>query len=260
MTALAARAERLRALHVPGEPLVLVNVWDVASARTVAELPGCHAVATASWSIAAAHGFADGEEIPLELMLAAVERIAAAIGELPLTADLESGFGSGPADVAETVARAIDAGAVGANLEDGQRSPDGHAAVVAAVRERADRERVPFVINARSDEYLLGERRLERAIESGRLYADAGADCIFVPGIAELGEIERLVDALELPVNVFGSPATPSLAELAAAGVGRVSFGPGPLGVASAALAGAARELLAGGDYPPELGHRPPAG
>jgi 2-methylisocitrate lyase-like PEP mutase family enzyme len=158
------------------------------------------------------------------------------------------------------VARAIGAGAVGANLEDGQRTPEEHAAVVAAVRERAGREGVPFVINARSDEYLLGERRLERAIESGRLYAVAGADCIFVPGIAELGEIERLVDALELPVNVLGSPATPSLAELAAAGVGRVSFGPGPLGVASAALAGAARELLAGGDYPPELGHRPPAG
>jgi 2-methylisocitrate lyase-like PEP mutase family enzyme len=260
MAAPAERAQRLRELHVPGEPLVLVNVWDVASARTVAELPGCRAVASASWSIAAAHGFADGEQIPLELMLGAVERIAAAIGELPLTADLESGFGSSPAEVAETVARAIDAGAVGANLEDGPRSPEEHAAVVAAVRERAEREAVPFVINARSDEYLLGGRRLERAIESGRLYADAGADCIFVPGIAELGEIERLVAALELPVNVLAFPAAPSLAELAQAGVGRVSFGPGPLGVASAALAEAARGLLVGGDYPPELGHRPPAG
>jgi len=255
----AERAQRLRELHVPGDPLVLVNVWDVASARTVAGVPGCQALASASWSIAAAHGFADGEQIPLELMLAAIERIAAAV-ELPLSADLESGFGSGPAEVAETVARAIAAGAVGANLEDGPRSPADHAAVVAAVRERAGREGVPFVINARSDEYLLGERRLQRAIESGRRYADAGADCIFVPGITDLAEIERLVDALELPVNVLGSPATPSLGELAAAGVGRVSFGPGPLGVASAALAQAAGELLDGGEYPQELGHRPPAG
>jgi 2-methylisocitrate lyase-like PEP mutase family enzyme len=258
-TELSARAAELRALHVPGDPLVLVNVWDVASARTVASVPDCRAIATASWSIAAAHGYADGERIPLQLMLAAVERIAAAV-ELPVTADLESGFGEWPEQVAETVAGVIEAGAVGANLEDRLRPVAEHVAVVAAVRRRAEREGVPFVINARSDEYLLGERRLETAIESGRAYAEAGADCVFVPGIRELDEIERLVRELDVPVNVLAAPGLPSLAELAAVGVARVSFGPGPLGVASAALAAAAERLLARGDYPAELGHRPPAG
>ena len=259
MADLAARAAELRALHIPGDPLVLVNVWDVASARTVAGAPGCRAIATASWGIAAAHGYADGERIPFELMRAAVERIAAAV-ELPVTADLESGYGETPQQVAETVARAIAAGAAGANLEDRMKPAAEHAAVVAAVRARAEGEGVPFVINARSDEYLLGERRPEHALEHGRAYLDAGADCIFVPGISELGEIEQLAGELDAPVNVLAAPGLPSLTELAAAGVARVSVGPGGLGVASAALAAAAERLLARGDYPPELGHRPPAG
>jgi 2-methylisocitrate lyase-like PEP mutase family enzyme len=259
MADLAAKAAELRALHIPGDPLVLVNVWDVASARTVAGAPGCRAIATASWSIAAAHGYKDGEQIPVELMLAAVERIAAAV-EQPVTADLESGYGETPEQVAETVARAIAAGAVGANLEDRLRPAGEHAAVVKSVRGRAEREGVHFVINARSDEYLLGERKLDAALESGRAYLDAGADCIFVPGIYKLDEIERLTGELAAPVNVLAAPGVPSLLELAAAGVARVSFGPGPLGVASAALAAAAERLLARGDYPPELGHRPPAG
>ena len=259
MTDLAAKAAELRALHVPGDPLVLVNVWDVASARTVAGAPGCRAIATASWAIAAAHGYADGQRIPVELMLASVERITAAV-EQPVTADLESGYGETPEQVAETVARAIAAGAVGANLEDRLRPSAEHAAVVKAVRERAEREGVPFVINARSDEYLLGESRIDAALESGRAYLDAGADCIFVPGIHKLDEIERLAHDLAAPVNVLAAPGLPSLSELAAAGVARVSFGPGGLGVASAALAAAAERLLARGDYPPELRHRPPAG
>jgi 2-methylisocitrate lyase-like PEP mutase family enzyme len=255
----AEHANRFRELHTPGDPLILVNVWDVASARTVAQTEGCRAIATASWSVAAAHGYEDGQQIPLDLMLAAVERIATAVEPLPATADLEAGFGDSPQAVAETVARAIAAGAVGANLED-RLSPD-HPAVVAAVRERAEREGVGFVINARSDEYLLGERRLERAIESGHAFVEAGADCVFVPGIHERGEIEELVAALApAPVNVFGSPALPPLSELAEAGVGRVSFGPGPLGVASAALAAAAESLLSRLDYPGDLVHRPPTG
>ena len=253
----AERAERLRELHRPGDPLVLVNVWDVASARTVAAAEGCRAIATASWSIAAAHGYADGQQIPLELMLAAIERIASAV-DLPVTADIEAGFGESPAEVAETVAAVIAAGAVGVNLEDRLRPAGEHAATLAAVRERGDREGVPLVINGRTDEFLLGERRLDEAIARGRAYLDAGADCFFVPGLIDLGDTRRLVEELDgAPVNVLAIPASPPLAELAAAQVARVSFGPGPMGVAYAALGEAAAELLAMGGYPPGLAHRP---
>ena len=189
----ADKANLLRELHRPGDPLILVNVWDVAGARTVAAADGCRAIATASWSIAAAHGYADGEEIPLELMLAAIERIAAAV-ELPVTADIEAGFGDTPAEVSETVAAVIAAGAVGVNLEDRLRPAAEHAAILAAVRERGEREGVPLVINGRSDEFLLGERNLDEAIARGRAYLKAGADSFFIPGLVELADIRRLVE------------------------------------------------------------------
>ncbi len=253
----AERANVLRDLHRPGDPLILVNVWDAASARTVAAAEGCRAIATASWSIAAAHGYADGQEIPLELMLAAIERIAAAV-ELPVTADIEAGFGDTPAAVSETAAAVIAAGAVGVNLEDRLRPTAEHAAILAAVRERGEREGVPLVINGRSDEFLLGERRLDEAIARGRAYLDAGADSFFIPGLVALDGTRRLVDELgRAPVNVLALPVSPPLAELAAAGVARVSFGPGPMGVAYASLGEAAARLLARGEYPATLANRP---
>ena len=253
----ADKANLLRELHRPGDPLILVNVWDAAGARTVAAADGCRAVATASWSIAAAHGYADGEEIPLELMLAAIERIADAV-ELPVTADIEAGFGDTPTEVAETVAAVIAAGAVGVNLEDGLRPAAEHAAMLAAVRERGEREGVPLVINGRSDEFLLGGRDLDEAITRGRAYLEAGADCFFIPGLVELDDTRRLVEELGgAPVNVLALPVSPPLSELAAAGVARVSFGPGPMGVAYAALGEAAAALLARGSYPPTLANRP---
>ena len=252
----AAKAETLRELHRPGDPLVLVNVWDVASARTVADSPGCAALATASWAIAAAHGFADGEEIPFELMLAAIERVAGAV-DLPVTADIEAGYGDTPEEVSETIARVIAAGAVGVNLEDELRPAETHAARVAATRERGAREGVPLVINARSDEYLLGEGRLDEAIARGRAYLDAGADCFFLPGITDLEDIRRLTGELGAPVNVLALAGAPSPAELADAGVARISVGPGGMGVALAALAEAAAQLLARGDYPEAIAGRP---
>jgi 2-methylisocitrate lyase-like PEP mutase family enzyme len=259
VTDVADRARALRALHRPGDPLVLANVWDAASARTVASVPGCRAVATASWSIAAAHGVADGERIDRDLMLAAVARIVAAV-DVPVTADLEGGYGDTPADVAETVARAIAVGAVGANLEDRLRPVAEQAAIVAAVRERADREGVPFVINARTDEFLHGGRLLDEAVRRGRAYRDAGADCVFVPGLLDPALIARLVADVDAPINVLAGAAAPPLAALAAAGVARVSFGPGPMGVAYAALRRAAESLHAGGTYPSDLAYRPPVG
>jgi 2-methylisocitrate lyase-like PEP mutase family enzyme len=253
----AEHANRLRELHTPGDPLILVNVWDAAGARAVAAAEGCRAIATASWSIAAAHDYADGEKIPLDLMIGAIERIAAAV-DLPVTADIESGFGDTPAEVSETVARVIAAGAAGVNLEDRLRPLEEHAAILAAVREQGEREGVRLVINGRSDEFLLGERRLGEAIARGRAYLDAGADCFFLPGLVDLGDTRRLVQELGgAPVNVLAIPSSPPLTELAAAGVARVSFGPGPMGVAYAALRDAAETLLARGAYPPELAYRP---
>ena len=244
---------------MPGDPLVLVNVWDVASARTVAGAPGCRAIATASWAIAAAHGYADGQRIPFELMLAAVERIAAAV-EQPVTADLESGYGETRAQVAETVARAIAPVRWARTSRTACAPVAEHAAVVKAVRERAEREGVPFVINARSDEYLLGERRLdagdrERARLSrrrGRLHLRAGHPR------ARRDRAPR--DGARRPGERARRARRAAAAELAAAGVAESASGQAPLGVASAALAAAAERLLARGDYPPELGHRPPAG
>ncbi len=260
---LVEQAERLRALHVPGDPLILVNVWDAASARTVAALPGCRAIATASWGIAAAHGVADGERLSRAEMLAAVGRIAAAT-ELPVTADLERGYGEEPRQVAETVAGAIAAGAVGANLEDGTRDPARpltatatHARKVQMARGRAEAEGVPFVINARTDVFLRGAGGLDEALERGRAYAAAGADCIFVPGVGDPATVGALVEGLPIGVNVLATPAGPTLAELARLGVARISHGPGPMGVALAALRRAAEGLLAGGELPEDLAFRP---
>ncbi|HYM57921.1 MAG TPA: isocitrate lyase/phosphoenolpyruvate mutase family protein [Solirubrobacteraceae bacterium] len=266
---LRADAEALRALHRPGDPLVLVNVWDAASARAVAAAPGCRAIATASWSIAAAHGLPDGERIGREQMLAAVQRVAAAV-ELPVTADLEAGYGGTPEEVAETTAGALAVGAVGCNLEDGTgskplRPAAEHAARVAAAVAAAERSGVGLVVNARTDVYLVeaGEPggRLAAALERGRAYRDAGAACIFVPGVGDPGEIGRLVEGMEAPVSVLATADGPSLSELRELGVARVSFGPGPLGVALAALQRAAGALLAGEALPEDLRFRlaPPA-
>lgn len=240
---------------------MLVNAWDAASARVIASAPGCRAVATASWAVAAAHGAPDGEVMGREAMLAAVARIAAAV-ELPVTADLEAGYGEDPHAVGETVGAAIAAGAVGCNLEDGRRDPAEHAARVAAAVAAGGAAGVEVVVNARTDVYLLGlgepDARLAAALARGRAYADAGAACVFVPGVGDLGEIERLVEGMGAPVGVLGSAGGPTVAELAGAGVARVSYGPGPMGIAMAALARAAEALLSEGKPPADLAFRPP--
>jgi 2-methylisocitrate lyase-like PEP mutase family enzyme len=261
---LRVRAEELRRLHVDPAILVLVNVWDAASARTVASVPGCRAIATASWAIAAAHGLADGEAIGREGMLEAVGAVARAV-ELPVTADLEGGYGDTPPDVAETIGRAIAAGAVGCNLEDGVRDgellrdAEDAAARVAAARERADADGVPIVINARTDVYLRGADDPEAAILRGQAYARAGADCIFVPGVVDREVIRTLVAEIDAPVSILARPGAPSVSELQELGVARVSFGPGPMGVALAALARTASDLLGGGVPADDLSYRPPA-
>jgi 2-methylisocitrate lyase-like PEP mutase family enzyme len=245
------RAVELRRLHDDPEPLILVNVWDVASARVVAGLPGCTALATASHSIAAAHGYEDGEQIPLDLMIAAIARITAAV-DLPVSADLEAGYG----DPETTVRRAIGAGAAGGNLEDEMRPFDeAVAAVEAAVRAGAA-EGVPFVLNARTDVFLVpGDRDRDEivteAVRRGRAFLDAGAACVFVPGRLDAETAAKLVEGIGVrKVSVIAVPGGATPAQFGEVGVARVSFGPWPLREALTTLADVGAHLLAGEPLP----------
>jgi len=214
------------ALHVKGAPLVLVNVWDAGSASTQAAA-GAKAVATGSWAVAAAGGYADGEAISLQDALGNLARIVAAT-PLPVTVDLERGY----QDIAETVAAAARAGAVGANIEDGL--PDGiRDTAEQADRLAAARAAAPgFFLNARTDHFLRepAERHAEfvdDAIERAQAYQAAGADGFFVPGLTDLDLVERIVRGTALPVNVMASSAV-EIPGFAGRGVARVSFGAAP--------------------------------
>lgn len=254
----AARASAFHALHRrPGAPLVLFNVWDAGSAKAVGAA-GAEALATGSWAVAAAHGFADGEALPLDLALANLRRIVAAAG-LPVSVDLEGGYGAAPDDVADTVARALGTGAVGVNLEDSLPTAGGAlrpvaqaAARVAAARAAADRSGVRAFVNARCDVFLQappgahGEATVAAALECARAYADAGADGLFLPGVMREELIGALAASSPLPLNVMVGEETPPLARLAGLGVARVSHGPGPYIDAMRAVGDAAHAVLAG--------------
>lgn len=254
-----ARAERLRALHVPGDPLVLVNVWDVLGARVVAAA-GAPAVATASWAMSASLGLPDGEGMSLEDNLAVVARIAGAV-DVPVTADLERGYGPTPDDVAAAVCRLLATGAVGANIEDGlvelgapagdrepMRSVDEQCARLAAARDGGDRVGVPLVLNARTDALARGAA-LSDVVARGRAYLEAGADCVLVVGRTPLPVVAALAEAFDGRLNVLGKPGQPSIAELADAGVCRISIGSSGPGIAFGAFARATAQLLAHGAY-----------
>lgn len=246
------RADALLALHHAPEILTLVNVWDVASAAVVAALPETKALATASHAIAASYGYEDGERIPVELMIEAVGRIALATS-LPVTADLEGGYG----DPGETVRRAIGVGVVGANLEDAMRPHIESVENVAEVMKAAEAEGVRFVLNARTDALLKrGQRPLDEAlddaIERGRAYLDAGAACVFVPGLVDEPIARRLVEGLGAHrVSVIGVPGSLPPQRYQELGIARISYGPWPQRVALAALQESALTLYAGGELPP---------
>lgn len=250
-SAVADDASALRALYEAPEVLRVVNVWDAVSARVVADLPGTRAIATAGHGIAASHGYADGEQIPLHLMLEAVSRIVSAT-ELPVSADLDGGFG----DAAETVRRAIGVGVSGANIEDQLRPLAESAQLVADVVKAGEREGVPFVLNARTDAFVRGgDRPLEDiiadAIERGRAYLNAGATCVFVPGVLNEEVTRKLVDGIgDRKISVIGLPGALSAAEYEALGVARVSYGPMPQNVALTALKKLGTSLLADGVIP----------
>jgi 2-methylisocitrate lyase-like PEP mutase family enzyme len=253
-----SRAEAFRRLHVAGEPLVLFNAWDPGSARAIATA-GARAIATGSWSVAAAHGYADGEALPLELAIANLERIVRAV-ELPVTIDLESGYGARPAAVADSLTRALRAGAVGCNLEDrvigddGLYTVDEQSARIRAARAAADRLSVAAYINARTDVFLKADPSrhdvalLDAALERAAAYAAAGASGLFVPGLVDAELIGRLCTASPLPVNVMVLPALPPRGALARLGVARISHGPGPYRAAMQFLEQAAREAFATAD------------
>jgi 2-methylisocitrate lyase-like PEP mutase family enzyme len=251
------RGRRLIELHTAPEILQVVNVWDAASARVVAQLPETKALATASHSIAAVYGYPDGEHIPLDLMLDMVGRIIAMCGNLPVSADLEAGYGN----AGEAVRQAIAVGAVGANLEDELRPlPEAVAAVEAAVAA-ADEEGVPFALNARTDAFALARDRptgevVADAIERGQAYLDAGATCVFMPGKLTEEEVEEVVAALgPQKISVIGAPGAQASGRFEQLGVARISYGPWTHRVALTALDDVARELYAGGVLP--LGTRP---
>ncbi len=212
----SAKAERLRALHHGPRLLVLPNAWDVASARVFAAA-GFPAIATASWAIAAAHGYEDGERIPRAEMLAAVERIAGGV-DVPVSADLEAGYG----DPVGTAKLAWEAGAVGMNFEDKLRPIEEHAADVRAIK-RAVPE---LVLNARTDVFIRGSKDPDEAIARANAYLEAGADCAYVIGVDDLEVIGKLVREIDGPINVLAEVGAPPLAQLERLGVRRVTFGP----------------------------------
>ncbi len=232
------KVEQFRTLHIPGKPLVLFNIWDAGSAKAVAG-GGAKAIATGSWSVANVNGFADGERIPLALAIDNLRRIVGAT-DLPVTVDLESGYGDAPEVVGETVALAIDAGAVGCNLEDSfpasgkLRETVDQANRIRRARQTADGTNIRFFINARTDVFF--QRPLEQhddvmvieAIERARAYAEAGADGLFAPGLADISLITRLAESVPLPLNIMVGDATPPVRVLAEHGVARVSYGPRP--------------------------------
>jgi 2-methylisocitrate lyase-like PEP mutase family enzyme len=245
-SALAAQAQQLRGLHVPGSPLLLVNAWDPPSARRLAH-DGYPAIATTSAGVAEALGYEDGNVTPPDEMLGAVARITAAV-DVPVTADLEAGYGLEPG---ELVTGLLGAGAVGLNFEDTDHETgtltdaEGQAERLAAIKQAGRDADVDVVLNARVDVFLRGGE-VDEAIRRGQLYAKAGADCVYPIGVRGRDPIRRLVEEVGAPINILAVPGGLTLDELRELGVARVSFGSGLMHIAMDAAAQAAADYGAG--------------
>jgi 2-methylisocitrate lyase-like PEP mutase family enzyme len=216
-----AKADLLRRLHSEPPILVLPNAWDVASAKALVAVPGCRALATSSAAVARSLGWEDGEQAPVEEMVRANGRIAAAV-DVPVTADLEAGYG----DPVGTARAAWDAGVVGMNFEDSPNDVlldvDEQVTLIKAVRKEVPE----LVLNARVDVFLNGDSSIDEAVARANAYLAAGADCAY-PILAPIASIGELADRIDGPINVILTPATPSTSDLAALGVARVTWGGG---------------------------------
>lgn len=254
----AAKSTAFRALHHGPKTLVLPNAWDVASAR-IFEEAGVAAIATTSAGVAFTLGYPDGEKISREEMMACVARIAAKV-KIPVTADVEAGYGNRPEDAALTARAVIEAGAVGMNLEDGSNDPRHPLAdlllqleKIKAVRETASDLGVHLVLNARTDVYLAQagkpEDRYAETVRRLAAFRDAGADSLFAPGIRDLATISQLVRELHHPVNILAGPGSPSIPELQKIGVARVSLGSAPMRATLGLARRIAQEVLSSGTY-----------
>ncbi|NKL87463.1 isocitrate lyase/PEP mutase family protein [Rhizobium leguminosarum] len=232
------KAKAFGALHRKGDPVVLYNIWDAGTAKAVTD-GGAKALATGSWSVAAAHGYADGEKLPMSVLVETAKSITAAV-DLPLSVDFEGAYSAEPEGAAANVAKLVEAGAVGINFEDQVVGGNGlypierQAARISAIRAMAEGKGIPFFINARTDLFLaesdLSKHAglVDEAIERGKAYAFAGGSGFFVPGLIDPALIERICAASPLPVNIMMRTGAPDVKTLARLGVGRVSYGPGP--------------------------------
>lgn len=253
------RIESFRHLHRPNHAFVLPNAWDAATAR-VFEQAGFSAIGTTSAGVAASLGYADGQYISPDLMLQAIKRIVEAT-TLPVTADLEAGYGKTIKEVLAIIKKAADLGIAGFNLEDAvllQGAPklvdvSFQKEKITAIREYLSSENLPLVLNARTDVFVLSqelpEQCLQQAIQRANAYRDAGADCLFFPGVSESSLIRTLVEEVHGPLNILATAATPPVSDLQRLGVTRVSLGSGPMRASLALTRQIAQELLEKGTY-----------
>lgn len=255
MTSQQSKAELFRSLHVAGDPIVLFNVWDAGSASTVAGA-GARAIATGSLPVALAYGYKDGENMPLDMALDNIRRIINAV-DVPVSMDLESGYGTSPAELAKSIELSMTTGIVGYNFEDQIIGGDGlysiteQSARLKAARIATDSSGVTGYLNSRTDIFLKApadqhnDAMVTEAIDRAKAYQQAGADGFFAPGLADEKFIERLCREVEIPVNIIALPHVPPKAILAKLGVARISYGPVPYRQMTAFLTDAAKAAFA---------------
>jgi 2-methylisocitrate lyase-like PEP mutase family enzyme len=244
----AKKAKEFAALHVKGNPLILYNAWDAGSAKAIADA-GAKAIATSSWSVAAAQGYSDGEDLPVGIAEQIAGKIASSV-KIPVTVDFEGGYSDDDEKLASNIAKLLGLGVIGINFEDrvvkgkGLYDIDRQAKRIAAIRRAAERENIPFFINARTDVFFGNGADVEEGLQREKAYAAAGASGFFIPGLTDADQIKRIANEASLPVNVMVMEGVPSSDELAKLGVARVSYGPIPYIEAMEALQKKAAKVL----------------
>ena len=252
------KAEKFLALHHEPKLLVLPNIWDPLGARLLEGL-GYPAVATASAAVAYSLGYDDGQKIKFDAMLDVIERIASSVA-VPMTADIERGYAEHPQEIAENIRQVLQTGAVGINFEDssfegGPLHPiDFQCKRIQAIRNMADKEGVPLVINARIDVFMRSgdisrSEKIAETISRGKAYLDAGADCLYPIGPGDVETLKRIREETEAPINVYASKLAASMKELEAIGISRLSLGPGLIRASLTTMRNVAQELLDYGSF-----------